>query len=257
MKIEVVCHTPAAEAFANVRANSAACKEWVSQLPASEGHAVIVANGPSLVDFIPQIKKRIELGQTVFALNGACQLLNQHGIIPDYQVVLDAHPDMLLEMGTAKRHLIASQCHPEVLAAATNPLLWHFSMAGIQDHIPEHEHEYSLIGGGLTVGLCTPCLAFTLGFRKLHLFAYDSSHRDGKSHAHLAPGVATFPSQFCAQVTLDGRTFETTLVMARQAQMFPELCNNLIDAGCIVTVDADPGSLILAVMNHARAQVAA
>lgn len=248
MDIEIICNTDDAILFANIEANSARNLPWVAQLPEHDGHAVLVGGGPSLAEHLPSIRKRHELGQVIFALNGAAQFLIGHGIRPDYQVILDARKTNVDLIGNANAYLIASQCDPAVFDALADRFsvhVWHPAIEGIEPYLSDR--ECALIGGGTTVGLSAMCLAYTLGYRKLHLFGYDSSHRQTIGHAYAQPQNATEP---VCKVTTGGKVFTASLTMARQAELFPEVCNNLIDRGCIITVDAD--GLIMEVLRQMR-----
>lgn len=252
MEIDITCSEPDEVLFAHTRENSASCRAWVKSVPAHDGHAVLVGGGPSVRDKISSIRERHELGQTIFALNGVGHFLNNNGVFPDYQVLLDAQAFMLKYVAPAKQHLIASQCHPEVFKTVFNPMLWHLATEGIDPHIPEHTDDYAMIGGGITVGLCAMCLVYALGYRKIHLYGYDSSSTTEGDHAF--PNVMNgnlFDSPQVVTATMGGKKFKTTLTMAKQAIQFPKLCNDLIDRGCLVTVDAD--GLIMAVVAEMRA----
>lgn len=247
MDIQILCNTDDDTLFAHIEANSRIYPHWLGMSEAHDGHAVIVGGGPSLPDHLESIRKRHELGQKIFALNGAAKFLNIHGIKPDYQVILDARADNTNLVHNAKQHLIASQVHPHVLAMIDKPVLWHPAIEDIEKHLPEHDADYALIGGGTTVGLSAMCLAYTMGYRKLHLYGYDSSHRGPMGHAYKQPQNA---GDIMCKVTIGGKIFNSSLTMARQAELFPEVCNNLIDLGCIITVDSD--GLIMAVMEEMR-----
>ena len=247
MDIEIICNTDDAELFGNIRLNSRSCQKWIKELPAHDGHAVIVGGGPSIVDYLPIIEKRRKLGQKIFALNGAAKFLNRHGIVPDYQIILDARPGNVDLVGDAKEYLFSSQCHPSLFNDEDNITTWHPAMDDMEDHLPNHDQEYALIGGGTTVGLSSMCLAYTMGYRKLHLFGYDCSHRHTMGHAYKQP---MNDSDVLVKVTVDGKVFTSSLTMARQAELFPTVCNNLIDLGCIITVDAT--GLIMEVVRKMR-----
>ena len=254
MQIEILCNTDDSRLFSNIAANSANSKKWIKEVPEHDGHAVIVGGGPSLVEFLPTIKHRHSLGQKIFALNGAARFLNAHGIVPDYQVILDARLENISLIAKAKEYLFSSQCHPalfEHFDGSPDVNVWHPALEGIESHLPNHDGEYALIGGGLTVGLSTMCLAYTMGYRKLHLFGYDSSHRQTLGHAYKQP---MNDSDVLCKVTLDGQTFTSSLAMARQAELFPAVCNNLLDRNCIITLDAD--GLIMAVYRNMKANPA-
>ena len=256
MQIELTCSMSNEKIFANIRENVSLCSDWLGEVPAHEGHAVIVGGGPSVADNLDKIKWRISLGQTVFALNGACRFLNRHGITPDYQVFLDGNPDLKDRIGDAKEYLVGSQCDPSTTKAVPHAVLWHLMVPGILEHIPKRV-DTLLIGGGTTVGLSTMCLVYGIGYRKLHLFGYDSSSRDGRDHAYEAPVSEEFVGgQVIGPVPVKygDKEFLSTLSMIRQAEIFPTVCNNLIDLGCIITVDGD--GLIKAVMDDVRCNAA-
>lgn len=250
MDIQLTCNTTDAELFSNIEASSALPLPWVRSWPAHDGHAVLVGGGPSLAGKLDDIRWRMGLGQMVFALNGACGFLNRHGIVPDYQVILDARPQSLALRGRAHQHLLASQCHPSLFEGVKRASLWHHNLDGLEDHLPTPRPAYALIGGGPSVGLSAMNLAFVLGFRKLHLYGYDSSHREGAAHAYDQAQALLDP--LCT-VEMDGETFTSTLTMVRQAERFPEVCDALIDAGCIITNDSE--GLIMAAMRASQAPV--
>ena len=264
MELKVTCAYSDTLIFSNVEKNSRACSNWLETCQAHDGHAVIVGGGPSLVDKLPLIKNRHGLGQTIFALNGAGQFLNQHGIVPDYQVFLDCLPTMTERIGQAKNYLIGSQCDPVMLDAVPNPILWHVAYPQIEDYLPKERVAaggYCLVGGGgVTVGLTTLALVYGMGFRKLHLFGYDSSAKNGSGHAYVVPSeipgvqeyVGGVPINY-ADVELNGKQFKSTLTMTRQAEIFPEVCNALLEMGCIVTVDVHEDSIMAEVLRMMRA----
>lgn len=235
MDIEIFCNTEDSLLFENIRANCLKPLEWVKQVDAHEGHAVIVGGGPSARDCLPSIRWRQSLGQKVFALNNAAKMLTENGITPDYQVMVDARKHNLAFVGNSKEQLLASQCDPSVIDAAVKPTLWHPVIKDVETIIGD-SREYALIGGGTTVGLSAMCLAYTLGYRKIHLYGYDSSHRETQSHAYPQPQNDKEP---VVKVTAYGKTWDCSLAMAYQAELFPDVANQLIQLGCILTMDGD------------------
>lgn len=234
MEIEITCNTPDNKLFANVAANSLLDVPWIHTAEAHEGHAVICGGGPSLGDTLDEIRWRQSIGQTIFALNQSAQFLVDNGIEPDYQVILDARPQNVEFCMCAKNILLGSQVDPSLFVkAGIDAILWHPVIEGIDAHIPP-EKKVTLIGGGTTVGLSSMALAYTMGYRKIHLFGYDSCHAGGQSHAYKQSMLG---NEQMAEVVVNGKTFYASLTMARQAELFPTLCNNLIDLGCIITVD--------------------
>lgn len=240
MQIDITCNTEDEILFENIEINSRRPLDWIAEELAHDGHAVIVGGGPSLAENVELIRWRKGLGQKIFALNGAYEYLFDAGIRADYQVILDARKCNIDFVTTDSNctGLLASQCAPEVFEKATeymDVMLWHPKIDGIEGHLPDQRESLTLIGGGTTVGLSAMCLAYTMGYRKLHLFGYDSSHRE-TGHAYAQPMNDKEP---VCKVTVFGRTFKASLAMAKQAEFFPTVCDNLIDLGCVITIDGD------------------
>lgn len=258
MKIEVTCNTEDDVLFRNIEQNSRRDLEWITEVPAHDEHAVIVGGGPSLIDSLDTIRWRQSLGQKIFALNGAANFLKNNSIFADYQVILDARSsnEKFISKYDSTEFLIASQCDESVFNKLDRLInypnlavkLWHPAIDGIELHLPDKRESLTLIGGGTTVGLSAMCLAYAMGYRKLHLFGYDSSHKES-SHAYDQPMNAGEP---ICKVTVSGKTFRTSWSMAKQAEFFPTVCDNLVDKGCIITVDGE-GLLPFMVRENAKA----
>ena len=173
-------------------------------------------------------------------LNNAAKVLHENGIMADFQVLLDARHENVsfVEKQYAKAYLLASQCSPLVFDAVKGRevYIWHPVIDGIENLFPNHQN-LTLIGGGTTVGLSTMALAYTMGFRKMGLFGYDSSYRDDKGHA--APQRRTEIENWTFDVTVGDRTFKSNAAMAKQAEAFPILANNLAELGCEIYVFGD------------------
>lgn len=261
MEIDVFCILPDEELFSQIRENSASCKNWAKSVDAHDGVAVLVGGGPSLRSRIDAVKYRQSVGQKIFALNGACKLLNLNGVIPDYQVLLDPQEFLTAYIGEAKEYLISSQCHPSVFAAVPNPTLWHVATEGAEEQLPDHDESFCMVGGGVTVGLTSMCLAYSMGYRALHCYGYDSSYED-QTHAYPLPDISPIRikhkpvSGERVSVTTGGKKFITTLCLTKQAQNFPKLCDDLMDRGCAITLDCDGLLWAIVQQNNIAAQAA-
>ena len=250
MKISVRPVMPNEVLFPRIAENCAKYDRRLRKLEPHEGIAVIVGGGPSMRHRIQPIQSRAAEGQTIFALNGACGFLNKHGIMPDYQVLLDPQPFLTRYIGNAREYLVSSQCDPLVLAATPEPVLGHVATEGAEEATPHHPDGDCLVGGGLTVGLCSMCLVYTLGYRKMHLYGFDSSCEDDTDHAYPSPsGINERPDGAPVVVAeLFGNKYRTTWSLAAQAETFPKVCNDLIDAGCTISVHSE--GLIMAVVRE-------
>ena len=184
----VICNTTDEAVASNIKENSAKDLQWLKSETEHEGKAILVGGGASIEDEIDKIRFLVEQGGVVFAMNGASQWLRNQGILVDYQCIADAKEETakLIDY-KAKQHIIASQAHPKTMDSATDPLVWHLGIADIEDLFPTERVKqggYVILGGGSAVGNSATCVAYALGFRDLHIFGFDSCHKDGKSHAY-------------------------------------------------------------------------
>jgi len=231
IKVEVDCNTPDVRLFDNVAKNATRGLDEVCIAKPSATPALIVGGGPSIADELPKIRDMQARGWPVFALNNAAKFLHDFGIMPDYQIILDAREANVGFIGPHARHLLlASQCAPIMFDRAAEigiPVtLWHPLIEGLGQHIPNKRACF--IGGGTTVGLSGLCLVHTLGHREIHLFGYDSSHRFNKGHAYDQPMNAT---DEVVTVSVNSRRFQASITMAAQVAKFKELAAHLSELG--------------------------
>ena len=236
LPIHVICNTSDDEIYGNIKKNSSLQKKWIKVEPEHDVVAVLCGSGPSLVDFIEEIREKQKQGCKVFAMNGAATFLHKHGIFPDYQVIIDAREQTADLIGPAKEHLFASQVHPECFRRKPEARLWHLQIGNIEREFPDYENAYVLIGGAASVGNTATCLAFAMGYRNLQIYGYDSSHREGKGHAFHQKMNEGDP---CCHVTFNGKEFICSFTMKLQAEKFQETSKALISSGCKMEVHGD------------------
>lgn len=238
--LHVECNVPMDAIFANV---ASACGRGVDEVESAEPHntpLLLVGGGPSLADTIPQIREMKEAGAKIFAHNNAAKYLSQLGIEVDGHVIIDSRPENVrfVEECWAKTLYISSQCHPSLFDKAESigyPVeMWHPIIDGIEKHIPTESPL--LIGGGLTVGLSAMCLSYTLGYREMHLFGYDSCHSESGSHAYSQPMNDT---DEITEVVVDNRVFRCSVTMAAQANSFQKIAEMLADLNCLIYVHGE------------------
>lgn len=221
----------------NIRHNSRLDVPWFYASEPHDGVAVIVGGGPSAADCKAEIGRRGSTG-TVFGLNGAAKWLWDAGLWADYQVIIDAQQITAASVAPfAETHLFASHVHPDTAAHAD--MFFHLNFNGVEDLLPPEKVEaggYTLVGGGVSVGITAMVLAYAMGYRTLHLFGYDSSNRDGKTHAYSQPHNAAIPNM---DVTWAGRTYNASMPMKLQAEAFIRFAAQLRDEGCEIVVHGD------------------
>lgn len=236
--VTMLCNTDDEARKANIRTNAARDMPWFRSSAAHDGVAILCGSGPSIRDDLDAIKDWIDRGATVFALNGAARWLNSHDIAPHYQVMIDARRENGDLIGAANHYLLASQCHPAVIdAVETRTTLVHLLWDHLDDCLPAHDADYTVIGSAASCGPVAAFLAYAMGFRELHLYGYDSSHKSfGDSHALRQPINDGEP---CAQVMWDGKTYLTSLVMKQQAEQFFNVKLALEQIGATVHVHGE------------------
>lgn len=242
LELEIACNLSMDEIFCNVHHAASLPHKWVDGEEMNDGHAVIVGGGPSINQYIDELKQRKADGQKIFALNNAFAWCQRQGIEPDYQVIVDGRAENISFIPSyvlaGTKFLYASQVNPLVFdeAAVMAPIeIWHPNIDGIQDIIGK-DKRYALVGGGSTVGLRTLSLAYILGYRKLHLYGFDSSYSGGDHHAY---DQALNNGQRIVNVTCDDREFEATPWMVSQAEEFLVIAEALVNAGCLMTIHGD------------------
>ncbi len=196
--------------------------------------AVIVGGGPSLKEHLFYIRGMQGAGAVVYATGNTYQYLLENGIQADAHILLDARMENLefVPRGTSAVQYYASQCHPEVLQAATRLVGWHAAMTAYQGII-EREHPGSLsIGGGTTVGMKALAIAYALGHRHLRLFGFDSCYRE----SHHAYPQSLNDAEKILEVHMGGETFRCAPWMISQAEDFKEIAPILVAAGCVIRV---------------------
>lgn len=240
LPILVLSNTSDEDLERNIRINSARDLEWVELLPEHSGVALLIGGGPSAAEFVDQIRAMQQAGGKIFAMNGASRWLHGNGIIPDFQVIADAKEETsVLVDPCATAHLFASQVNPKTMEAVERPIVWQLGDEKIEDWFPEGRRKrggYALIGGGAAVGNSALCLAAALGYRELHAFGFDSSHRGEASHAYDQPMNRFIPT---VDVEWAGKTYTSSVAMKAQAEKFQMTAQALKQIGCRIEVYGD------------------
>lgn len=236
-ELEVRANTDFESVKANVLSACARDLPWLEMKPAHDGHAVIVGGGPSIERTMPEVKWRKSLGQTIIAINGSAEYLNRYGIRPDIQVVIDARPSnaRFVNEWDSRERFLASQCDPSVFdKSGVNTTVFHMNTEGISDILPTDRVAH-LISSGTTVGLAAMAIAYTQGYRFIHLHGFDSSYAENH-HAYPQPEN---DNDVVMDVYVEGRSFKCAAWMATQAQQFQDLALQLAQEGVIITVAGD------------------
>ena len=207
---------------------------WLHVSQPHGGVAAICAGGPSLSEDLEIIKLS---RRKVFAINGSYKYLADHGIDADYHVLLDGRQQNIsfVPETTKAEQIYCSQCHPDVLDAAKNLTLYHPFFDGVLD-ITGENCDSAFIGGGTTAGLKAIAIAYALGYRKIHIYGFDSCYKDKENHAYSQP---MNDGERILDVTFEGKTFRCAPWMITQAEDFQSLMGELVPMGAEIYVHGD------------------
>jgi uncharacterized Rossmann fold enzyme len=233
-----ICNTDAERLAKNVRSAIDRQLPWLTMQEPHSGHVAIVGGGPSMADMFGEIVWRKSIGQQVWALNGTAAYLRGRGIIPDAHVIVDARPEnaaFLEGAASDTMHYLASQCDPAVLKAAERATLWHAQSPGMVEMLTGLQ-ETALVGGGSTVGLQALVIAYILGYRKIHLYGFDSSYREDVHHAYPQ---SLNEDERVVNALIGERTFKAAPWMVQQAEEFLQTAVELERDGTTITVHGD------------------
>lgn len=232
LSLLVMENTPRDITEKNIRENSINYPKWLQMKDPHDTPAVLIGGGYSINDHVDKIKELQSSGATVITMNGSAKWCKDHGIIPDWQVIVDAKEESSAFVEPECLGFFASQCHPKTLSNSKHPTLVHFGSEAIEELFPEERVKaggYTLLGGGSTVGNASLSVAFSQGYREFHIFGYDSSYHEGNSHGYEQAMNMFMPT---TEITWGGKTYTASVAMKRQAEKFPFNALALKNAGC-------------------------
>lgn len=240
--VDALCNTPDAELFANVDINIKRDLLTLGEAPAHDGVALLCGGGPSIEHDIEEIRARQRNGAVIFALNDVGHYLRGHEIDPEWLVIIDCRPENIrfLDGLPAKNYLLSPQCDPALYdrLAGQNVVTLIPAIEGMEARIPAKFHHFCMIGGGITVGLTAMAAAYTMGFRDLHLYGYDSSDSDdGEAHAYQQKQSKAESKRLDAW--FQGRKFRCSFAMYAQADGFQRFSQMLANEGVVISVHGD------------------
>lgn len=211
--------------------------------------AVLVGSGPSVRDELKNLeKKRRNPKMVFFGIKGGHDFLLENGIEPHFGLAVDPlekiHKENFLRKAKECVYFIASQCHPTLfdalLTRGEKVIIWHLLTDNLmkwsqEEGSPVYNHYF--IPGGSTSGLRAIVLAYSMGFRKFHLFGYDSCLAPAKPNDKVAT-LRKVTGEICEgkdekgrdkaiEVFIAGKKFLADRAMASQANEFQELLKSM------------------------------
>ena len=221
-------------------------------IPTPEPHqleAVLVGSGPSVKDEVSNLKKKRRNDKMVFfGIKGGHDFLIDNGIEPHFGLAVDPlekiHKENFLREAKECIYFIASQCHPtlfdSLIARGEQVIIWHLLTDNLLKWSNEKDspiYQHYMIPGGSTSGLRAIVLAYSMGFRKFHLFGYDSCLSPAKPN-DKTPTLRKVNGEVCEgkdekgrekaiKVFIGGKEFLADRAMASQATEFQDLLKSL------------------------------
>lgn len=211
--------------------------------------AVLVGSGPSVKDEVSNLKKKARDPKFMFfGIKGGHDFLLENGIEPHFGVAVDPlekiHKENFLKEAKDCKYFIASQCHPtlfdSLIKRGKEVVIWHLLTDNLlkwsnEEGSPIQKHY--MIPGGSTSGLRAIVLAYSMGFRKFHLFGYDSCLSFVKPN-DKTPTLRKVGGEICEgkddkgrekaiEVFVSGKKFLADRAMASQATEFQDLLKSL------------------------------
>ena len=186
---------------------------------AKGGTVSIVGSGPSLA------RTYKDLVGDVMACNSAHDFLIEHGVIPKYAMIWDAHPiiaKFLTKPHKGVKYLIASRCDPSVFAALEgyDVTVWHALGGGesLENLLIEHNRMEAMIGGGSAGVTRGMYVLGAMGYTDMHLFGVDCCYDEGETHV-----TGSVIDQQKLRLRVCGKWFLLAPWMAMQAGDFKTL----------------------------------
>ena len=194
MKIAFEGHVPVPhdEMLRHVAHAHALGLPFIGEVPPHDRPLAVVGGGPSIADHLDEVRGFAD----VWAINGACRFLREHGI--DSTLISVDPCDFLAErVSGAKRAILATRCHPRVFGALEGADVQVFDLV---NDVP----------GGHIVSTATAMMAFTvapfMGYRRVVFFGCEGSYTK-QTHAYMDEAELQ-DGRFTVEV--DGRRFDTS-----------------------------------------------
>lgn len=216
--------------------------------PAREGRIALIGSGPSVATQLDKILELRAAGVPLVAIKDAHDWLIEKGIVPDYAFAIDPQPhrfSCFMRKHADVHYMIASQCDPAMFAhlSGHKVTLWHPYIK----HGCFYPPGKAVISGGTTSGLRALVVFYSLGWRDMALFGFDSCLSADTLRVN-GTKLREHDSIVEIQIEPGGTKFYCNPAMAQQAQHFQEQYDFLPG----VEFEAFGGGLIAAIIAKRR-----
>lgn len=207
----------------------------------SEQKVIVLGSGPSLNDFIDEIKEHKNNGAKIVTMNGSYGWAKENDLWPVTQFLIDArlfNERFVDPVDDGNIYILASQCHPELVDKLPTDRTYLFqancdikSTDICEELVGEMYKDWFPVPGGSTVMLrCLPALQM-MGFRNIEIYGFDSCFMgDREHHAFDQPenDIAEKNTNRVGMVSNNGKTFAVDGWMLCQAKEFMDIRKRLI-----------------------------
>jgi len=226
-----VLNTPEDKLAENIRTNMAAGWQELTPHGTNDLEIILLAGGPSLNDFEDDIRRRREEGAKLVTVNGTYKWALDRGLKVSAQIVVDGrefNARFTKPVMPDTKYLIASQVDPKVLEGLPQDrtYLWHANMEVTRKTLKELDRPAYMILSGSTVILRGLLLLRMLGFRKFHIYGWDSCLMRDAHHAYEQKENDGAP---VVETEVFGRVFRCHPWMISQAEEFKALVQTFGD----------------------------
>lgn len=187
----------------------------------------LVLGGPSINDYVDEIRGLREVGWGLATVNGSYRWALMNGMVPSIQVMLDGRTfnrKFVKEKETYTQFFVCSHAHPALFDELEGYDVHMFHCPGSKEAAKViNEHFFGMwapLKGGTTVGLRAIYLLHMLGSRRVSIYGMDSCYSNGHHHAY--PQRENDAKRYWV-VRCGGRKFKTTPWMASQAEEFVQM----------------------------------
>jgi hypothetical protein len=170
-------------------------QEMTPHGPDGAADVVLLAGGPTLNDFTEEIRELRDSGCKLVTTNGSYNWAVENGMKPSLQCIVDAREfnkrftEQTPGMTDDTKYAIASQCDPKIFDGMPldRTYLWHVTLSDetkpiMSEYYGKAGEDWFPVPGGSTVTMRTLCLLMMLGYRRIHIFGFDSCVWDDRPH---------------------------------------------------------------------------
>lgn len=248
---------------ANVKKNLSQIRNWITLAKPTDREIVICAAGPSLPEYIDDIKERQKNGALVVAVKHSLETLKRHNVKPWACVLLD--PRQHVEAFIKKPdpdviYFVASMCDPTVVKTLNDnkcTVVGYHALVNAGEVNELIGSDLPVSGGSATSTRSLAIFADMFGYRDFHLYGYDLCHyskpnmeektEDGnQKYLEVNLGTYTYGNKYIT------KTFWTEGQFLAQSNELKDLCKDRKDLNINIYGDGIAGWIYKHTMLYER-----